>query len=533
MEKNKKIILNIVKSFFGYKDLKIEPQKWNLKKLDKLIKETSMDGIACKTLEKRNNIPDSFLKNLKHRFEIVKQVDKNIQKAFKNLENLPFVKILIKENVYKFNEKYQPGTRYGCDIDIWTSSDQLFEKDSLMQKNNFYLEGIDITHSPDIINLAYKINKDIAHYPELIEETKTLIEECKAFQENYTPEKPILELKRKIEKNISSLKNVSLLYEQIAKSSSYLSQEWLETSKRFQKLVKKGIETSGKTNDLLLQKNIILEQKNLLKILELKRKKELITAINNIETDLFTITMKNILFTPLENEELQIYSDMIIKKLNASINRVKKLRETPYFEKNLNYHHASGILIDVHLQLFTDNLPFKVFMENLETEPKNKYTYILRYEDSIIVDACHFCFNLSKYKNFYAFQGFLKYLTDLLYKISFKKIDWDKIVKKAKQTNSSPQVWFYLSLAKKYLDAPVPEKTIKQLKKDSGFLQNAIFRLISGKKLLFNQANFFVKLYAIMYLKKGRMRLFTIYSHRIYNKFTSWKKVLFNIITTL
>jgi len=520
MEKNKKLILNIIKSFFNYKDLKINSQKWNLKKLDKFIKETSLDGIAYKVLEK-SDFPDSFLKTLKHRFEIVKQADKNLQEVFKNLENLPFVKIFIKENVYKFNKKYQLGTRYGCDIDIWIKSSQLFEKDIIMQKNNFYLEGIDIVLPLNIINLAYKINKNITYYPELIEETKTLIEEAKTYQENYNPESLILELKRKIEKNISSLKNISFLYEQITKSISYLNQEWTETSKRFQKMVKMGIETSKKTKDLLLEKNIVLEQKNLLETLEDKRKKELITAINNIEANLFTISMKNILFTPLENEKLQVYSDIIIKHLNRSINRVIKLQETPYNEKNLSYHHPTGVLVDVHLQLFADNLPFKVFMEKLETKPKTKYTHMLRYEDSIIVDACHFCFNLSKYRNPDGFQGFLKYLTDLLYKISFKKIDWNKVVEKAKQTNSSPQVWFYLSSAKKYLETPISQKYIKQLKKDSGFLQNAILRLISGKKLLFNQPNFFVKLYSIMYLKAGWVRILITHLHRMYNKLKS------------
>jgi len=517
MEKNKKLILNIIKSFFNYKDLKINSQKWNLKKLDKFIKETSLDGIAYKILEK-NDFPDSFLKTLKHRFEIIKQADKNLQKAFKSIESLPFSKILIKENVYRFNKKYQPGTRYGCDIDIWISPDQLFEKDFLIKKNGFYLEGIDIVLPQNIIDLAYKINKDITCYPKLIEETKTLIEENKTCQENYNPENSILELKRKIERNISTLENISSVYEKIAKTSPYLNQEWLKTSKRFQKLVKNEVEASTEIEDLLLEKNIILEQKNLLKTLEDKRKKELITAINNIEANLFTISMKNILFTPLENENLQVYSDIVIKHLNRSINRVIKLQKTLYNEKNLSYHHLTGVLVDVHLQLFADNLPFKVFMEKLETEPKTKYTHILRYEDSIIVDACHFCFNLSKYKNPDGFQGFLKYLTDLLYKISFKEIDWNKVVEKAKQTNSSPQVWFYLSLAKKYLETPISQKYIKQLKKDGGFLQNAILRLISGKKLLFNQPNFFVKLYSIMYLKAGWVRMFITHLHRMYNK---------------
>jgi len=518
MNQNKKLILNIIKSFFNNTNLEIKT-KYNLKKLDKLIKQTSMDGIAYKTLKKRNDIPDSFLKNLKHRFEIVKQVDKSVQKAFENLENLPFFKVLIKENVYKFNGKYQPGTRYGCDIDIWVSSDQLFEKDFLMKKNDFYLEGIDITRSLNIINLAYKINKDITYYPEVAEETKTLIEECKAFQENYEPKKLIFEIKEKIEKTISELKNISNSYKKIAENSLYLGQEWLEVSKYFQELVKKGIRTPIKTNDLLLQKNIILEQKNFLKILEDKRKQELITATNNIEANLLTI--KKSFLIPMENEELQAYSGIMIQNLTSSINRVRKLRETFYCRKNLNYHHTSGILIDVHLQLFADNLPFKVFMEKLETEPKSKYTNTLCYEDSIVVDACHFCFNLSKYKNFYAFQGFLKYLTDLLYKISFKKFDWDKVVEKAKQTNSCPQVWFYLSLSKKYLNAPISKKCIRQLKKDGGFLQNFILGLISRKKLLFNKPSFFVKVYSIMYLKDSWVKIFTTHFHRIYNKFKS------------
>jgi len=512
----KKQILKIIKQYFNKENNgNIVIKKKDIKSFDLLSKQTCLDGI-CYLVLKKQNAPPYLLNLLKERFENIKLSDQNLKQAFDSLANLPFLKILIKDGVYKFEQHYIPGTRYSCDIDIWAEEKDIIPIYKILKQNDFYTSGLDIEKPAWLCQLGGKTNKNVGLYFELNQEDKTIIQEQKILKQKYNPQKPITELREKLEK-------IATLYNKLEKKSIYLEKKFFKTLENIPE--KKDLIVKNKEkiqNEILKQKQTVSSKNQSLKILE----KEINNKINEVIVLLEqTIEkLKNLRLSWRQKQELNLCSKTILENLSQNFNKITKLYKIIEQEKEFHTFHENGTFIDIHFSLFSKNLPFQINIDNLKKEKKNKYTLKIKNEDSIIIDACHFCFNLSKYKNSYGFQGFLKYLTDLFYKTPSKNFDWQRVIETAKKTNSCPQTYFYLNLAKNYLNAPVPKNILQELKKNGSKIQNFLLKNIKGSKLLFNQPTLVTKIYSKMYLEKGWLKTLITYSHRIYNKLTHGKK---------
>ncbi|MBU4370133.1 nucleotidyltransferase family protein [Patescibacteria group bacterium] len=427
-KKEKNLLLDIVKTFFLQEKKHISLSNIKYKTLDRIIKETSMDGICYQTLKKNKNIPSWLVKSLKSRFKIIKSADNSLKLAFLQIKDIPVPKTLLKDSAYRFTEQYITGTRYACDINIYIPPESVYIFDNLLKYKDFYSEGAEIQRPDTLLRLAHKINKDISYYSLYQQEIRALIEKHKFLTEDCNP---------------------------------------------------------AKITKMFLQKQ-------------------------DLE--------KSLVFHELLKNEVIAYSDLMKIYLNSSINRIKKISTSLLSEKSIQYRYDNGAFLDIHHKLFLDNLPFDVNMKHFDINRLDTYLFTLNQEDSVIINACHFCFNLSKHADELNFQGFLKYLGDLHYSLKSKKFDWKKIINLSKKTNASPQTYFYLKLGKDYLDVPVPEEILQQLEKNGSRMQNFLFKRINGLKLLFNESTIIIKIYSKMYLEKGWIRLLTIYSHRIYNK---------------
>ncbi|MDD2636961.1 MAG: nucleotidyltransferase family protein, partial [Bacteroidales bacterium] len=81
------------------------------------------------------------------------------------------------------------------------------------------------------------------------------------------------------------------------------------------------------------------------------------------------------------------------------INRIKKIELKE--DKSINYHGIDRGYIDVHYKLFNNNPSIKSELFNIEAVQISEYNHILQPEDKIILDACHFFLNMSKFRKEY------------------------------------------------------------------------------------------------------------------------------------
>ncbi len=518
--KAKKIILEIVKKFFNKRNSEIYIHKKLIPTLDKYIKETSMDGIAYLVLKNEPDIPKEFLKNLKERFKVLKQSYNDSKQVFDKIRQLPFKKILLKENTFKYtNKQYKKGSRYSCDIDFFSPAKNIFDIYKALQKNSFYTNALDIDMNKKIIDiLGAKTNKNISKYPILKKEKESLIQEQIYKEQNYDPLNPLQELRKGLEQQINTLKNIVDLYKKFETGDFHINKELKKIINSLSQNTKKLIQSNGE-KDLIDQKKLLKAENKFLQILQEEKNNNLSGIIIILEETLSWL--RKGLQKNLYTEELKNYSENLTNIFNKHINKIIKLRQIINKNQELHSFYKNGIFIDLHFnkKLFYNNI-VKININKLNKIKIAKNLYSIAPEDSIIIDACHFVFNLAQHKNSYAFQGFLKYITDLLHKIKFNNIDWKKIVNIAKKTQSSSQVWFYLKIAKKYLKIDISQEILKQLKKDGYKGQIILLSLIPKKSLLFNKTNLFVKLYSKSYLENGLINKFVQKIHHIYNNFS-------------
>jgi hypothetical protein len=485
--KTKENILDLIKIFIKNKETEITIK--NKECFIDLVKNTCIGGIIYNVLKNNDKEISSFLKK---EFNLIKESDKRQTEVFKILRKLPFEKILLKENSYKFKEEYKLGTRYSCDIDLLVRDKDISKVDKILTKNEFYLNGIDLIKSEDLINLGYKINRDLSEMPYFIDQVKYLIEEVKEKNKD----KEINNFEVYINNFIKELNNVLKNYKRIAKKDFLINNN----------------EMDFETNE----KEIVLKEKNFLNILKNNTETNIKEAIKEIYKTTKIIEEDLISFLD-ENKEMEIYNDFFIENIEKNINRSIKIKELPKQEdKDFHYDYKNGAFIDIHFDIFPEYLPFKINIEELNIEKEEENISYLKNEDSIIIDACHFTYNLSKYKNKNAFQGFLKYLIDLNYKLK-NDIDWNYLINKSKENNSSSQLSFYLKMAKK-IDIEINKKYIKEIKKNGSKIQNILLNLIPSKKLLFNEKSIFCVIYSKMYLEKNTINKYVEKIHHIYNK---------------
>ncbi|MEX1013699.1 MAG: hypothetical protein WDZ80_00885 [Candidatus Paceibacterota bacterium] len=516
---SKKYIIETIKSFFGYKSKKLKPiERQNV--FLNLVKETSTAGIIYTALKDSKEIDKKILNKLKKYFSLMKESDQDLKEAFNVIKNIPIPKTLIKENTYKFFNEYKQGTRYSCDIDIIVDPEHIHILDKYMRKNNFYLDGIDIEKNQKILKLAAEANRNIEKYKELKEELSWIIEEANTFSiKNKNIKKEIDILKNNLEKSKKELNQIEQLYKKILSLNNfYITKEEKEIRKELENIEKNIISNKETKEDIVSKKEIVLKEANLLKILKGRHNKIIKETIFDIKNRIEILS--DLVNHSGEIKEIENYSKFILKDLSKSLNRATKIKEIlNQKEKVFHYNYKNTSFVDIHFEIFPEYLPFRIKKLDLNKEKIDDYLCSLKLEDSIILDACHFVFNLSKHNKPEHFQGFLKYLIDLPYKIKNKKeLEWNYILEKSKETNSGSQVLFYFKIAKDNLGVPIPEKIIKELKKSSSKIQNIILSLIPDYALLFNEVSLPIKIYSKMYLEKNMIHKYTEKMHYLYNK---------------
>lgn len=200
---------------------------------------------------------------------------------------------------------------------------------------------------------------------------------------------------------------------------------------------------------------------------------------------------------------LLYYCDIAKIDYPNKINRTKKIEL--HEDKSINYHGIDRGYIDVHYKLFNNNPSIKSELFNIETVQISEYNHILQPEDKIILDACHFFLNMSKFRKEYEFQGFLKYLID--FKIDNYEYNSEIIIKKANQYECQLAVWFYLKILKDYLNCDIDNSILNSLYKSSNWDSKFLLRTINRRKLIFNKKSIGLSVFAKLYLKYGYVYL--------------------------
>jgi len=516
--REKLFVLEIVKNFFRLSSKKLEFRNLNregISALINLIKETSTDGIAYYVLKDIPETPDFLLDQLKKRIKILLLSERFQKEALRKIKEIPIPQILLKESIYRFYDKdYIPGSRWAADIDIYVDKAHLDNFDELLKNEKFYADGGELAVDEHLRTKAYLINKDIAMLPIFRQELVSLIEKAKFSYGQYKASqflKKMEKLNNLIKGNVSLLQKTFYSDEVVKKYFNLL----LNEIKFLNKCLKMNWLTRKKISHSLIDSNTLLNVEEAIKL----RSQEEVSLQKNLQhilTSPFNEKLhKAIIDYHLSRHEFLQFSGFIRDSLNVFMNRKKIIDRSIWFGERPQYYFLNGAFIDIHSHfLFSNSLPFRAEIENFALEHIDKNLYALKNEDSVIVDACHFCKNLSK--NF-CFHGFLKYLTDIFYKFR-KDFNWKRVIILAKKTNASSQVYFYLYLAKKYLNAPIPLEILKELKNNGSRVQNFLLERIDGLKLLFNEPTFFVKLYSKMYIQKGFLYYLVGKIHAFYNK---------------
>jgi hypothetical protein len=170
-------------------------------------------------------------------------------------------------------------------------------------------------------------------------------------------------------------------------------------------------------------------------------------------------------------------------------NNQKTLLETHFFPNNYLYKKS-------HLSLRK--------MWEL-SEFKNNFGEIKPYV-RIIYNTEHFFAHLKYHKIFYnghtTFHCHLERICDMGYEIEQNNINWEKLIKLAKESKLSTKVFTYLNIGKKYLNFEIPNKALKQLKKDSNKIELFFINRINKLNILQDKRSFWVEIYARLFLYK-------------------------------
>ena len=168
------------------------------------------------------------------------------------------------------------------------------------------------------------------------------------------------------------------------------------------------------------------------------------------------------------------------------------------FEK-FNYFYKDGGALDVHLKL-SETAEFNI------PEPFGKRIngnlFSVSAEFNLLLNSIHFIENFRKYGK-RGFQGFLKYISDVCFVLKTMDVDWRMTIKLAEESDAVAELWYYLSLAKKYIDAEIPDWVISVLGKKSEIMKRCLLRMINPYNLFTNRRDPFVFIFKKMYLDGG------------------------------
>ncbi len=203
-EKNKRKVLAIVRSYWKDSEIPRIPYK-EFKEVHDLLVKTNMDGIAHLVF-KNKKIPLTIKHSLEKGYEAIRSIDTYHEKVLLKLQQISCSSILIKEAQFKINKKYEKGTRYSCDIDIFTSEDPLLFDEEL-RKKGFFLEGIDYWRKKSFVKDAFAINENVLIAPKIYEEQKKELKDKKDIT-----------FKTKIEERVNELENAKKRIKQLQKN---------------------------------------------------------------------------------------------------------------------------------------------------------------------------------------------------------------------------------------------------------------------------------------------------------------------------
>ncbi len=136
---------------------------------------------------------------------------------------------------------------------------------------------------------------------------------------------------------------------------------------------------------------------------------------------------------------------------------------------------------------------------------KNGFKYIYP-EMRILFDASHFFTHFALRRilknGLDKFLGHFQRLCDLAFNLKEESnINWGKLLFLAKKYNISHQAYGYLMLGKRYLNLNIPQRIIRQLKKESNFLPIAIINHINGLSILQDKRDLATTIYIKKYSK--------------------------------
>lgn len=513
-------VLRIVRKFFGTERATISTHKANNEKLLALISDTSMDGIAYDILS--NEQPNSFLvRELRDRARAARESEDALRSAYVSLRHIPMKKIFLKDSTYRFTSPhYISGTRYAADIDVYTDPNNLPAFDRALADHGWRATTAELQITPDIYDLAYEVNRDITKYPELRDEIMAAIARAKECRyRDYATELigVLSRLRARVTRRIELLRKNG--------SGEHVLRPWYIAVEHDAKLIEKYLLRQKTAQRHRRKRSYSLEGMRAVLIdyraslLALSQEEELLSAtIGNLNLRTDGIVRSALAPYQRLKDELIRFLDLTREDIERALNREVMARESAQTTRSLEYHHIGSGFADVHSSLSAPHHPFHLRLSSLAYEPIDKDNFVLKREDSIVLDACHFCSNLAKYPHPIRFHGFLKYLTDLLYKMKEDPLDWNRVVECARNANALPQVYFYLRLAQRHLNAPIPDEVIRKVKNGGSFVQNILLDRVDGMRILFNEPTFFSKLYAKAYLEPGRLHAFVTKAHNIYNQ---------------
>lgn len=209
---------------------------------------------------------------------------------------------------------------------------------------------------------------------------------------------------------------------------------------------------------------------------------------------------------------------VFMRLYEISYNRINKILLHPE-AKSFQYHNEAGGYLDLHTRLWKETR--SLFGINIESLPLTKHseTNYLRFEpaDCVVLDAVHFFVNINKYGSI-SYQGFLKCLVDLGYRILLEPIDWDRVASYGTQHASrAAKLWYFLNLGRIWLKLDIPESVLTKLATASDSRELRALESIDQLCLLFNEPQNAIKVYREKYLmpsKASWLKYFSVFQKK-------------------
>lgn len=201
-----------------------------------------------------------------------------------------------------------------------------------------------------------------------------------------------------------------------------------------------------------------------------------------------------------------------------SYNRINKiLLHTD--AKSFQYHNEAGGYLDLHTRLWEETSSiFGIDIESLPLIEQSGTNYLcFKPADCVVLDAVHFFVNINKYGSI-SFQGFLKCLIDLGYRILLEPIDWDRVAGYGtQQASRAAKLWYFLNLGRIWLKLDIPESVLSKLSAASDSRELRAMDSIDPLCLLFNEPQKAIKAYREKYLMSSKstwVKYFSIFQKK-------------------